>query len=192
MEMKIERSADYLIIAPDATLDEIKKYPFAPKIIKKAIELCGNPEMTLKDSIAKEPLLLSVMTLADGMLERYKGDWSLKVEKDSMIEGPVRIDLYGLESSFLDFIEVEKGKTYIIAAVATIQNANVPDWRIVLGDEDRRIIRDKQLEGLVQGQKIMDARQKKTVVLEEYGKLLGTMEHPWITLIERFMTKSGL
>lgn len=80
----------------------------------------------------------------------------------------------------------------MLAGVATVQNANVPDWRVVLYKSGGAIFRNKKLEGLIQGQRIQDAKNKKKEVLEAYGDVLGEEGQNWIPMLESFLVKSGL
>ena len=191
----ITRTGDYLIIPVEMTLDEIIAYPFTPKIIKLAARMNDDLKMTLADALEKRPYLMPIFILADGAMERNKGDWSIQVGPEVEITGAIRIDLYGLESSFYEVRESSDRNDdciYILAGVATVQNANVPDWRIVLGRSDGYIFRDRKLEGIIQGQRIQEARSRKNKVIDEYMGLLGDVGKEWLPLIEKFLNVSGL
>lgn len=192
---EISRTGDYTIIPVEMTLDEIIGYPFTPKIIKKAARFYDDLTITLKDALKKKPYLMPVFKLADAMMERNKGDWSIQVCPGVDLLGPIRIDLYGLKSSFYEVRVIGEGSDgviYILAGVATVQNANVPDWRVVLGRSDGVIIRERKLEGIIQGQRIQEARTRKKQVIEAYGNLMGEDAKDWIILLDEFLDKSGL
>ncbi len=192
---KITKTGDYLIIPVDMTLEEISGYSNIPKILKKAINMSEDTDEKLDEALRTEPYLMPIFVLADGMMERNKGDWSIKVEYGVEIKGDIRIDLYGLESSFYEVREGSDGsdgEIYILAGVATIQNANVPDWRVVLGKSGGVIFRDKKLEGIIQGQRIQDAKNKRGEVLEAFNKAIGEEGKDWLVLLEKFLETSGL
>ncbi|KAF0092695.1 MAG: hypothetical protein FD141_879 [Fusobacteria bacterium] len=52
--------------------------------------------------------------------------------------------------------------------------------------------RNKKLEGLIQGQRIQNAKNKKREVLEAYSKAIGEERQEWLILLEEFLNKSGL
>lgn len=190
----ITRTADYLIIPADIKLEEIAGYLHTPRILKKAIALYMKKDISLIEAMKAEPYLLPVLMLAEGMMEKSKGDWSIKFDncvefKEGM---EIRIDLYGLESYFYEAREDKDGVKWILAGVATIQNANVPDWRVVLCKSGGVILRNKKLEGMIQGQRIQEAKSKKKELLEAYGEMIGEEEQAWIPLLEDFLEKSGL
>jgi hypothetical protein len=168
------------------TLEEISNYQHIPKILKKAINLSEDTSEKLGDALRKEPYLMPIFVLTDGIIERNKGDWSIKVDYGVEIKGDIRIDLYGLESFFYEVKEGNDGNKWILAGVATIQNANVPDWRVVLGRSGGVIFRDKKLEGMIQGQRIQDAKKIKEDVLEAYIKAIGEEGKDWLVLLEEF------
>ncbi len=190
----IKREAEFLIIPINVTLAEIAGFQHTPRILKKAIAFLKDMNISLHEALMDEPYLLPVFVLADARIERYKGDWSIKLDNGEEIkEGmEIRIDLYGLESYFYEVREGDDGEKWVIAGVATIQNANVPDWRVVLSKSGGVIFRDKKLEGMIQGQRIQDAKSKKKEILEEYSNVLGEEGWGWIPLLETFLEKSGL
>lgn len=190
----INRTGDYLIIPADMTLEEISRYQHTPKILKKAIHMSEDTSEKLGDALRKEPYLMPVFVLADGMIERNKGDWSIKVDNRAEIKGDsnIRIDLYGLESYIYEVKEGNDDEKWILAGAATVQNANVPDWRVVLGKSDGDIFRDKKLEGMIQGQRIQDAKNRRGKVSEAYSKAIGEEGKNWLGLLEEFLKKSGL
>jgi hypothetical protein len=192
--VNITRTADYLIIPTNLSIEEIRDFQHTPRILKKAIGLYENLEVSLNEALMTEPYLMPVFVLADGMMEQSKGDWSIKLDYgvELKVGSDIRIDLYGLESYYYEAREGDDGEKWVLAGVATIQNANVPDLRVVLGRSCGVIFRDKKLEGLIQGQKIQDAKSKKKEVLEAYGKVIGEDGHDWIPLLEKFLEKSGL
>lgn len=188
----IIRTGDYLIIPANITLEEISNYQHTPKILKKAIGMLENMDITLDEAMRSEPYLMPVMVLADCKMEKNKGDWTIKVDNGVEIKGDVRIDLYGLESSFYEIREGNDGGKLILAGVATVQNANVPDFRVVFGKNGGVIFRDKKLEGLIQGHKIQDAKRNKKEVIAAYSNAVGEDGQEWLLLLERFLDKSGL
>lgn len=195
--VNITRTADYLIIPSNITLEEIRDFQHSPRILKKAIGLYKKLDVSLVEALKKEPYLLPVFVLADARIERYKGDWSIKVDNGVEIkEGmEIRIDLYGLESYHFEVNEndvSDDGEKWVLAGVATIQNANVPDWRVVLCKSGGVIIRDKKLEGIIQGHKIQEAKSKRLDVLKAYGEVIGEEGKNWLSLLEKFLEKSGL
>lgn len=189
----ITRTGDYLIIPLSITLKEITQYQHTPKLLKKAIEMSVNRGITLKEALKTEPYLMPVIIIADGMMERNKGDWSIKVDYGVEIKGGsgIRIDLYGLESFFYEVKEGNDGGKWVLAGVATVQNANVPDWRVVFG-KDGVIFRDKKLEGLIQGHRIQDAKSNKKAVIAAYSDAVREEGQDWILLLEKFLEKSAL
>ncbi len=188
-ETIITRTGDYLIIPVDITLEEISRYQHTPKLLKKAISMSDDTGVKLGDTLRKEPYLMPVFVLADGMMERYSGDWSIKIDYGVEIKdgSGIRIDLYGLESSYYEVIGGNNSEKCILAGVATIQNANVPDWRVVLGKSGGIIFRDKKLEGIIQGQRIQDAKNRKGEALKEYSKAIGDEGKDWLVLLEEFL-----
>lgn len=186
----ITRTGDYLIIPVSMTLEEINSYRYTPKILKKAIGLYENLEVSLVEALIIEPYLIPVFVLADGMMEHSKGNWSIKLDYgvDIKVGSDIRIDLYGLESYYYETRKGDDGEKWILAGVATIQNANVPELRVVLGRSGGVIFRNKKLEGLIQGENIQDAKSKKKEVLEAYGE----EGQDWMPLLETFLKKSGL
>lgn len=188
----ITRTGDYLIIPAKMTLEDINRYPYTPKILKKGIGMVGDLSIGLEEALNTEPYLMPVFVLADSMMEKSKGDWSIKVDYGVSVVGNIRIDLYGLESYFYEVIEGNAGKKLVLAGIATIQNANVPDWRVVFGKDGGVILRDKKLEGLIQGQRIQDAKRNKKEVIAAYSDAVGEEGQDWILLLERFLGKSGL
>lgn len=192
--VNITRTADYLIIPSNMRIEEIRDFPHTPRILKKAILLYEKLDISLHEALMTEPYLLPVFVLADARIERNKGDWSIKVDNEVEINdgSNIRIDLYGLESYFYEAREGADGEMWMLAGVATIQNSNVPDWRVVLSKSGGVIFRDKKLEGLIQGQRIQDAKIKKKEVLKAYGDVLGEDGKEWITMLETFLEKSGL
>lgn len=191
---QISRTGDYLIVPVAMTLEDINRYPHTPKILKTAIRMVGDLSIDLEEALKIEPYLMPVIILADGMMEKSKGDWSIKVDYGVEIKGGsgIRIDLYGLESYFYDVREGNDGGKWILAGIATIQNANVPDWRVVFGKDGGVIFRDKKLEGIIQGQRIQDAKRNKKEVITAYSDAVGEDGQEWIILLERFLGKSGL
>lgn len=193
----ITRSADYLIIPSNMKIEEIKDFQHTPRILKKAIGLYERMNISLCEALRTEPYLLPVLVLADARIERDKGDWSIIVDNIGAIKDgiDIRIDLYGLESYHFEVNENDDrddGQKWVLAGVATVQNANVPDWRVVLYKSGGAIFRNKKLEGLIQGQRIQDAKIKKKEVLKAYGDVLGEDGQEWITMLETFLEKSGL
>ena len=190
----IKREAEFLIIPINVTLEEIAGFQHTPRILKKAIAFLKDMNISLHEALTDEPYLLPVFVLADGRMEGSPGDWSIKVENELEIKADsnIRIDLYGLESYFYEVREGDDGEKWVIAGVATIQNANVPDWRVVLSKSGGVIFRDKKLEGRIQGQRIQDAKNKKKEVLKAYGDVLGEEGQSFLPLLETFMEKSGL
>lgn len=188
----ITRTGDYLIVPVAMTLEDINRYPHTPKILKKAIGILGEMSITLDEALRSEPYLMPIFLLADGMMEKSKGDWSIKVDYGVSVVGDIRIDLYGLESYFYEVREGKDGEAFILAGIATIQNANVPDWRVVFAKDGGVIFRDKKLEGLIQGHKIQDAKRNKKEVIAAYSDAIGEDGQEWILLLEIFLEKSGL
>lgn len=193
----IERTADYLIISTNMKLEEIRDFQHTPRILKKAIGLYVRKNISLYEALKTEPYLMPVLVLADARIERYRGDWSIKVDNIGEINDgiDIRIDLYGLESYHFEVNEndvSDDGQKWILAGVATVQNANVPDWRVVLYKSGGTIFRDTKLEGMIQGQRIQDAKNKKKEVLKAYGDVLGEEGKGFLPLLETFMEKSGL
>lgn len=189
---QITRTGDYLIIPANITLEEINRYPYTPKILKTAISMIGKLGITLQEALRTEPYLMPVFLLADGMMEKSKGNWAIKVDCGFSVVGDIRIDLYGLESYFYEVREGKDGEAYILAGIATVQNANVPDWRVVFGKDGGVIFRDKKLEGIIQGQRIQDAKRSNKEVIAAYSDAVGEDGQDWIILLERFLGKSGL
>lgn len=190
----ITRTADYLIIPSNIKIEQIRDFQHSPRILKKAIGLYEKLEVSLVEALNTEPYLLPVLVLADARIERDKGDWAIKVDNGFEIKGDsvIRIDLYGLESYFYEVREKEDGEKWVLAGVATIQNAYVPDWRVVLCKSGGVIFRDNKLEGIIQGHRIQEAKSKKMDVLKAYGDVLGEEGKNWLPLLETFLKKSGL
>ena len=192
-DMTLKRMGDHLHIPEEASLRAILTFPHSPKVLKDAIRSLGleeeQLERTLREALEEKALaacLLPVLLLADGSLEEEKGRWSPLSSGNFRSQGTLRLDLYGLESaSYLR----EEGPLRILAGVATVQNSNVPDWRVVLGDQEGFLFRDKKLEALLQGQKIQEAKSRHEAVLSAYGEAAGA---GWSSLLEAFLTKSGL
>ena len=180
-------------IPEGASLRAILAFPFSPKVLKEAIRSLEleeeQLELTLREALEEQDLaafLLPVLILADGSLEGERGLWVPLSKGSSWKAGSLRLDLYGLESAC--YLK-EEGPLRILAGVATVQNSNVPDWRAVLGDGAGFLFRDKKLEGLLQGQKIQEAKSRHEAVLAAYEKEAGP---GWGSLLAAFLTKSGL
>lgn len=192
-EMALKRMGDHLHIPEGARLRAVLAFPFTPKVLKEAIRSLGleegKLELTLREALEEKALaacLLPVLILADGSLEEEKGLWVPLSKGSSWKAGSLRLDLYGLESAC--YLK-EEGPLRILAGVATVQNSNVPDWRAVLGDGEGFLFRDKKLEGLLQGQKIQEAKSRHEAVLAAYEKEAGP---GWGSLLAAFLIKSGL
>lgn len=192
-EMALKRMGDHLHIPEGASLGAILAFPFSPKVLKEAIRSLEleeeQLELTLREALEEQDLaafLLPVLILADGSLEGERGLWVPLSKGSSWKAGSLRLDLYGMESAC--YLK-EEGPLRILAGVATVQNSNVPDWRAVLGDGAGFLFRDKKLEGLLQGQKIQEAKSRHEAVLAAYEKEAGP---GWGSLLAAFLIKSGL
>lgn len=192
-DVTLKRMGDHLHIPEGASLRAILAFPFSPKVLKEAIRSLGleegqmeRPLMEALEEKALAACLLPVLILADGSLEEKKGSWRPLTPESPGGPGTLRLDLYGLESAF--YLREEE-PLRILAGVATVQNSNVPDWRAVLGDGEGFLFRSRALEGLLQGQKILEAKSRHEAVLAAYEKEAGP---GWGGLLEAFLKKSGL
>ena len=194
---QIIREGDALRIGACCTFLELSGDRNAPRLLKEA----------LRDHTSGKGIFEEENQTSDGMLALLAADSALKLAsrknerlvalgdflagevkaapgvEELLVE--VRMDLYGLDS--YSYRRTDDGEASFIG-VSTVQNGYVADFRAAFR-VGGKLIRRRNLEVLLQGKKIQEAKQLRDQLLGSYEEILPPA---CLELFKQFLDSKGL